>query len=91
MRAAYILKKEFGYETRILNIHTLKPIDAEAIIRAACETGATPRTPVRTASGPRSPTGSARADANIPIGDLANCWTGSRRDIARFPTTRGPR
>jgi transketolase len=39
MRAAYILKKEFGYETRILNIHTLKPIDAEAIIRAACETG----------------------------------------------------
>jgi transketolase len=39
MRAAYILKKEFGYETRIVNIHTLKPIDAEAIIRAACETG----------------------------------------------------
>src|ERR1700686_462656 len=39
MRAAYILKKEFGYETRIMNIHTLKPIDAEAIIRAACETG----------------------------------------------------
>jgi transketolase len=40
MRAAYILKKEFGYETRILNIHTLKPIDAEAIVRAAAETGA---------------------------------------------------
>ena len=39
MRAAYILKKEFGYETRILNIHTLKPIDTEAIIRAARETG----------------------------------------------------
>ena len=39
MRAAYILKKEFGYETRILNIHTLKPIDAEAIIRTARETG----------------------------------------------------
>ena len=39
MRAAYILKKEFGYETRVLNIHTLKPIDAEAIIRAAAETG----------------------------------------------------
>ena len=39
MRAAYILKKEFGYETRVLNIHTLKPIDAEAIVRAACETG----------------------------------------------------
>ncbi len=39
MRAAYILKKEFGYETRILNVHTLKPIDAEAIVRAARETG----------------------------------------------------
>ncbi len=39
MRAAYILKKEFGYEARVLNLHTLKPIDAEAIIRAARETG----------------------------------------------------
>ncbi|MGB8065188.1 MAG: transketolase [Candidatus Sulfotelmatobacter sp.] len=39
MRAAYILKNEFGYETRVLNLHTLKPIDAEAIIRAAKETG----------------------------------------------------
>ncbi len=39
MRAAYILKKEFGYETRILNIHTLKPIDTEAIVRAARDTG----------------------------------------------------
>jgi len=39
MRAAYILKKEFGYETRVLNLHTLKPMDAEAIIRAARETG----------------------------------------------------
>ena len=39
MRAAYILKNEFGYETRFVNIHTLKPIDAEAILRAACETG----------------------------------------------------
>jgi transketolase len=39
MRAAYILKKEFGYETRVLNLHTLKPIDAGAILRAAQETG----------------------------------------------------
>ncbi len=39
MRAAWILKHEFGYETRILNLHTLKPIDAEAIVRAARETG----------------------------------------------------
>jgi transketolase len=40
MRAAWILKRDFGYETRILNMHTLKPIDREAIVRAAHETGA---------------------------------------------------
>ncbi|HEX8802241.1 MAG TPA: transketolase C-terminal domain-containing protein, partial [Terriglobales bacterium] len=39
MRAACILKQEFGYETRVLNIHTMKPIDGEAIVRAAKETG----------------------------------------------------
>ena len=39
MRAALILKQEFGYETRVLNMHTLKPIDAAAILRAAQETG----------------------------------------------------
>ena len=39
MRAAWILKRDYGYETRILNVHTLKPIDAEAIVRAARETG----------------------------------------------------
>jgi len=40
MRAAYILKQEFGYETRVINLHTLKPIDAAAILRAGKETGA---------------------------------------------------
>jgi transketolase len=39
MRAAWILKEEFGYETRVVNMHTMKPIDQEAIIRAARETG----------------------------------------------------
>ena len=39
MRAAFILKKEFGYETRVLNVHTLKPIDVEAIVHAGRETG----------------------------------------------------
>ena len=39
MRAALILRNEYGYETRILNLHTLKPIDAEAVVRAARETG----------------------------------------------------
>jgi transketolase len=39
MRAAQILRSEFGYQTRVLNLHTLKPIDKDAIIRAARETG----------------------------------------------------
>jgi transketolase len=39
MRAARILKSEYSYEIRVVNMHTLKPIDAEAVIRAAKETG----------------------------------------------------
>jgi transketolase len=39
MRAAWILKQEFGYETRVINIHTMKPIDVDAIVQAAKETG----------------------------------------------------
>ena len=39
MRAAWILKTDFGFESRIVNLHTLKPIDAAAIVRAAGETG----------------------------------------------------
>ncbi len=39
MRAAWILKRELGYETRVVNMHTLKPIDQTAIVRAAKETG----------------------------------------------------
>jgi transketolase len=40
MRAAWILRQDYGYIVRVLNMHTLKPIDSEAIVRAACETGA---------------------------------------------------
>ena len=40
MRAAYILKEDFGLETRVLNVHTVKPLDREAAARAAAETGA---------------------------------------------------
>jgi len=39
MRAAWILKSDLGYETRVLNLHTLKPLDKDAIVRAARETG----------------------------------------------------
>ncbi|HVP63611.1 MAG TPA: transketolase [candidate division Zixibacteria bacterium] len=39
MRAAWILKRDYGYETRVINMHTLKPMDREAVLRAARETG----------------------------------------------------
>jgi transketolase len=39
MRAAYILKEEFGIETRVVNMHTVKPLDKETIVKAALETG----------------------------------------------------
>jgi transketolase len=39
LRAAYILKKEFGYETRVINMHTMKPFDEIAVVRAAVQTG----------------------------------------------------
>lgn len=39
LRAAYILKKERGIETRVINMHTLKPLDEEAIKKAAREIG----------------------------------------------------
>ncbi|NLK86883.1 MAG: transketolase family protein [Clostridiaceae bacterium] len=39
LKAAQELAKE-GIETRVLNFHTIKPIDREAVIKAARETGA---------------------------------------------------
>ncbi len=39
MRAAWLLKEEYGIETRILNVHTVKPLDVAALVRAAEETG----------------------------------------------------
>lgn len=39
MRAAWLLKSEFGIETRVLNVHTVKPLDEAAIIDAADDCG----------------------------------------------------
>lgn len=39
MRAAYILHREHGWSTRVVNMHTLKPLDVLAVVRAAKETG----------------------------------------------------
>jgi len=40
LRAAYILKTDFDIETRVVNMHTVKPMDKTAVIRAAQETKA---------------------------------------------------
>jgi transketolase len=39
MRSAWILKNEYGIETRVINAHTVKPIDEQAILAAANEIG----------------------------------------------------
>ncbi len=39
-RAAWILKQEYGLESRVVNLHTLKPLDRKTILRAAHDTGA---------------------------------------------------
>jgi len=38
MRAAWILKEEYGIETRVVNVHTVKPLDIPTLVRAAEET-----------------------------------------------------
>ncbi len=40
MRAAWILKAEYGLETRVVDVHTVKPLDEGTIARAANETKA---------------------------------------------------
>jgi transketolase len=39
IRAAWILKQEYNIETRVVNIHTLKPIDKDCLLKAAEEIG----------------------------------------------------
>jgi transketolase len=38
MRAAWLLKEDYGLETRVVNVHTVKPLDVAALVRAAEET-----------------------------------------------------
>jgi transketolase len=38
MRAAWLLREEFGLETRVVNVHTLKPLDVGALVQAADQT-----------------------------------------------------
>ena len=38
MRAAWLLKEEYGLEARIVNVHTVKPLDVRTLAQAAEET-----------------------------------------------------
>jgi transketolase len=38
MRAAWLLKVEYGIETRVVNVHTVKPMDIATVIKAADDT-----------------------------------------------------
>ena len=38
MRAAWLLKEEHGLEARIVNVHTVKPLDVAALVQAAEQT-----------------------------------------------------
>jgi len=38
MRAAWLLKEEYAVETRVVNVHTVKPLDIPSLVRAAEET-----------------------------------------------------
>ena len=38
MRAAWLLKAEYGIETRVVNMHTVKPLDVAALVQAAEQT-----------------------------------------------------
>jgi transketolase len=38
MRAAWLLKEEYSLETRVVNVHTVKPLDVAALVQAAEQT-----------------------------------------------------
>lgn len=38
MRAAWLLKEDYGIEVRVLNVHTVKPLDGAALVAAAAAT-----------------------------------------------------
>jgi len=40
LRAAWMLKTDYDIETRVINMHTVKPLDKDAIVKAAKETKA---------------------------------------------------
>jgi pyruvate/2-oxoglutarate/acetoin dehydrogenase E1 component len=54
LEAAEVLANQ-GVQARVINMHTIKPIDADTVVRAAKETGAIITTPSSAASAAPSP------------------------------------
>lgn len=67
MRAAYILKKEHDIEARVINLHTIKPLDNEAIIRAAKEIGRIVTAEEHQKGGVGNQIAGVIANAGIPV------------------------
>lgn len=67
LRAAYMLKKEFGIETRVINSHTIKPLDREAIEKAAREIGKIVTVEEHQKGGVGNLVAGVIAEAGIPV------------------------
>jgi transketolase len=63
MRAAYILKEEYGIETRIVNMHTVKPLDKDAIVQAAKDVNVVITAEEHQVGGLGNPVAAAMAEA----------------------------
>ncbi len=67
MRAAVILKEEMGLETRVVNLHTVKPLDREAIAAAASDTGVVVTAEEHQVGGMGNQVAGVIGEANLPI------------------------
>lgn len=87
MRAAWILKKEKGIETRVINMHTVKPLDKEAVVQSAREVEIVVTAEEHQKGGFGNLIASAMMNANLPkvpkfamigvndrFGDSGNPW-----------------
>ncbi len=68
MRAAYLLKCEHNLETRVLNLHTVAPLDVAAIAAAGREVGVLLTAEEHQVGGLGNPVAAALCEANLDRG-----------------------
>lgn len=71
MRAAWILKEEYKIETRVINLHTVKPLDKKAISDAAKDTKAVLVAEEHQAGGIGNYVAAAILEAGVPLSKFA--------------------